>query len=95
MLILEVCADKNNWGAQQYCCMSSSGTVCYHSDQDLLTLEEWLNWWERFRDETIPKEWRECAENARLDFVPPAWWPEAVERATEPYRQNCDSATTR
>ena len=85
-LILEVCADKNNWGEQQYCCLSDSGTVCYHNDQDLLTLPEWMRWWERFQDETTGKEYRERQEAARLEFVPPPWWAEAVERATEPYR---------
>ena len=89
-LILEVRADKNKWGEQQYCCLGDSGTVCYHSDHDLLTLPEWLLWWERFQDETTGKEYRERQEAARLEFAPPPWWAEAVDRATEPYRQNSE-----
>jgi hypothetical protein len=91
MLVLEVCEEKDRWGEQRYCCMSGDGVVCYHGDGDMLTLPEWLAWWERFKDEVTGKEHRECIEAACRDFVPPPWWDEAVERAMEPYRQNAQT----
>jgi len=75
-----------------YCVLSQNGDVSYKDDADLLTLTEWLAWWERFQDETIPKDWRECAENARRDFVPPPWWAAAVRRATAPTCKGCGQA---
>jgi len=69
-------------GARWYMCLSSSGSVCCNSEQNLLTLEEWLAFWERMRDEIVPREWRACAEAAKAEFVPPAWWNEALTRAT-------------
>lgn len=56
-----------------------------------MTLPEWLEWWENFRDEITPKEWRETAENAKREFVPPPDWEEAVERAKQPYGKPGDT----
>jgi hypothetical protein len=58
--------------------------VSGYGDHELMTLAEWIEWWERFRDETTGREWRERADNARREFEPPAWWAEAVENAMEP-----------
>lgn len=84
-LILEV--GEPEVRGRMYCCLSTTGEVSYTAERDLLTLEEWLAWWERFRDETVPREWRACAEAAGADFVPPAWWGDAVRRAMEPFTQ--------
>jgi hypothetical protein len=75
-------------GSVRYTCLLEFGSVGWYSDNALMTLAEWLTWWERFRDEIIPKEWRECAENARREFVPPPGWDEAVKRATESNSSN-------
>ena len=85
-LILEVC-EKRGY-EQTYCTLGDSGTVGYDTEQNLLTLDEWLKWWERFRDEVTGKEHRECADNARKEFVPPDWWDKAVAEAQKPYEQN-------
>lgn len=69
---------------KKYTTMSEHGYISYYSESALMTREEWLVWWERFRDEIIPREWRECAENARRDFVPDPKWDEWVRRASEP-----------
>lgn len=84
-LILHVCATPDLHGRQTYCCLSSTGYVCYESESDLLTLNEWLAWFGKFQDELTGKEFREYAESARSEFVPPDWWGDAVERAMEPF----------
>jgi len=88
MLVLEVCAGKNRWGDQTYCCLSGTGTVCYHDDAGMLTLPEWLAWWERFQDEVTGKEYRECIQAAHKEFLPPPWWEDAVRNAMEPFTQS-------
>lgn len=90
VLILEAIPDNSMHrdGLWRYCGLNSGGTVNYYAEYGLKTLDEWLEWWERFQDETTGMEYRERQEAARLDFVPPVWWPEAVERATAPYRQS-------
>lgn len=67
------------------------GSVGNYSENALMKLPEWLEWWDIFRDEIIPKEWRETAENAKREFVPPPDWDEAVRRAKEPYGGSRDT----
>jgi len=82
MYILEATCNAESDFRWWYLCLSSSGSVCCNSEQNLLTLDEWLAFWERMRDDITPREWRERAEAAKAEFVPPAWWNEAVTRAT-------------
>lgn len=83
-LILEVCAPRQADQLQRYCTLSDCGTVGYHSDQDLLTLTEWLEWHRRFQDDIPPREYRQQEQAAVCLFQPPPWWDQAVAIATQP-----------
>jgi hypothetical protein len=73
---------------ESYCVMFSHGVVSYVKEYDLYTLEGWLKWLEKFRDELTPKEFREYEASAKAEFVPPKWWDDAVKTAMEPFSQN-------
>jgi hypothetical protein len=79
---------------RRYPVLLESGNVGYYIEQTLMTLPEWLKWWDGFQDELIPKEWQECAENAKRQFVPPPGWDEAVNRAMKPYMSSRDNHVT-
>ena len=70
-LILE--ADPKYECAAYAVCSESDG-VGYHSRQSLMTLDEWLAWIERFREDLPGREIREAIEAATGPFVEPDSW---------------------
>jgi hypothetical protein len=66
-----------------YTTVSETDGVGSHSDYSLMTLEEWLNWIEKFRDDLTGREIREAIEAARAEFVEPKSWGEFRNRFAE------------
>jgi hypothetical protein len=57
-----------------YTTCSESDGVGYCSENSLQTLEEWLTWIERFREDLTGREIREAIEAATGPFVEPDSW---------------------
>jgi len=76
-LILEVNPKHPNFC---YSTCSETDGIGSHSDYSLRTLEEWLQWIERFSDELTGRELREAKEAARAPFVEPPSWAGFRER---------------
>jgi hypothetical protein len=71
---------------KQYHCyttISQSDGVGSHSEYSLLTLDEWLIWLERFREDLTGRELRECREAATAPFTEPQSWAEMRKRHAE------------
>lgn len=79
-LILEVNQKYPNFC---YTTLSENGGVGSHSDHSLSTLDEWLAWIEKFRDELTGKEIREAIEAAKAPLVEPKEWGEFRSRYAE------------
>lgn len=79
-LILEV---NTKYPNQCYTTCSERDGVGNHSDYSLRTLEEWLEWVEKFRDEQTGKEMREVIEAAKTPFVEPKSWTDFRARYAE------------
>jgi len=79
-MILEV---NKKYPNHCYVTISESDGVRSHSDYSLHTLDEWLIWLERFRDDLTGRELRECREAATAPFTEPQSWTEMRKRYAE------------
>ena len=79
-LILEA---SEKYASCCYTTISESDGVGYHSRHSLMTLEEWLVWIERFREDLPGREIREAKEAATGSFVEPDSWAGFRKRYTE------------
>ena len=59
---------------------SESGGSSTHPEYTLRTLDEWLNWVERFSDDLTGRQLREAKEAARAPFDEPRCWIEFRQR---------------
>ena len=66
-----------------YDCISENLGNGSYGIHDLKTLDEWLIWIERFRDEKTGKEMREAIEAAKAPFVEPPEWADFRKRYAE------------
>lgn len=76
-LIMEVNRDYPDFC---YTTFGETGGIGTYSDHSLRTLEEWLTWVNRFRDDLTGREIREVIEAAKAPFTEPDFWAEARER---------------
>lgn len=79
-LIVEV---NPKYPSHCYTTCSELDGIGSHSDYSLRTLDEWLAWIEKFRDELTGKEIREAIEAAKTPFVEPQSWSDFRKRYTE------------
>jgi hypothetical protein len=77
-LILEV-----NPEYEHHCYTTVSESDGIGSHPDLRTLDEWLVWVEKFRDELTGREIREAIEAAQSPFVEPQSWTDFRKRYVE------------
>ncbi len=66
-----------------YTGISETGGEGSHGENSLKTLDEWLEWVERFRDEKTGREMREAIEAAKSPFIEPQVWMEFRKRYAE------------
>jgi hypothetical protein len=64
------------------CCEDGDG-IGYCSEHSLRTLDEWLDWLDRFSDELTGREIREAKEAARAEFAEPQSWADFRKRYAE------------
>lgn len=79
-LILEVKPEYPNFC---YSTVSESDGVGSHSDYSLMTLDEWLKWIERFREDLTGRQIREAIEAAKAPFVEPQSWADFRQRLAQ------------